>query len=254
LAAESTAGGSQSLEHLRLIAANLKQIKFPRLTRPRVLPHEPPTPELVSWGVQAYCLPWIRHFGVLISGIVTLTDSDNRPAVRIVGRSSFELCAHVYYVKKHLKQHLDRKDLAAAWKFLTPIATGSRYIREQDDSELNKKYTHLFPDAAHIIKAVNAFKEVMPKESHDDYSYLSEFCHPNMMAFQQHYRWTTPQTIDFVDSVTFGAFGAIAGSAIQGLVAADELLGIGNEKEIRKAIRELLLALIESHVGPEKDG
>lgn len=230
----------QSVELLRLIAENLKQISFPRLSRPRVLPHELPTVELVNWGIQAYCLPWIRHFGALVRGIVTLSDTNNRAAVRIVGRSSFELCAHIYYVKKHLKQYLDRNDLSAAWEFLLPIATGSRYINETDPQT-----SAMFPTGAHVSKAVNCFKEVMPKDSHEDYSYLSEFCHPNMMAFMQHYQWTTPDTIEFVDAVPFGAFGAITASAIQGLVEADGLLGISDEREIRKVIRELLRSLVE---------
>jgi hypothetical protein len=198
----------------------------------------------VIWGIQAYCFPWIRHFGALVRGIVTLNDTNNRAAVRIVGRSSFELCAHIYYVKKHLKQYLDRKDLPAAWEFLLPVTTGSRYINDIIPEE-----SALFPEGAHISKAVNCFKEVMPKESQEDYSYLSEYCHPNMMAFMQHYQWTTPDKIEFVDAVPFGAFGAIAGSAIQGLFAADELLGISNERQIRTVIRKLLLALIEQGKG-----
>jgi hypothetical protein len=242
---DETSKQSHSLELLRLMAEGLKQISIPRLDRPRVLPHEPPTSELVNWGIQAYCLPWIRHFGVLISGIVTLSDTNNKAAVRIVGRSSFELCAHIYYVKKHLKQYLDRKDLSAAWEFLLPISTGSRYINELIPDE-----SALFPEGPHISKAVNCFKEVMPKDSHEDYSYLSEYCHPNMMAFQQHYQWTTPDTIEFVDAVPFGAFGAIASSAILGLMIADELLGLGNERDIRTIIRELLLTLVERGKSP----
>jgi hypothetical protein len=194
----------------------------------------------VNWGIQAYCLPWIRHFGALVSGIVTLSDTDKRAAVRIAGRSSFELCAHIYYVKKHFKQYLDSEDLSAAWEFLLPISTGNRYINEIAPQE-----SALFPAPGHISKAINCFKEAMPKDAHEDYSYLSEYCHPNMMAFQQHYRWTTPETIEFVDAVPFGAFGAIASSAGRGLLAAYELLGIGDEKEIRNAIHKLLLALLE---------
>jgi len=48
-----------------------------------------------------------------------------------------------------------------------------------------------------------------------------------------------------MDAVEFGAFGAIAVSAIQGLMAADELLGIGHDKEIRATIRKLLLSMAE---------
>jgi len=238
-----------SLSILRLTAKHLKQIKFPQLTRPRVGPTQPATIELVQWGVQAYSLPWVRHFGVLISGIVTLSDSDNKAAVRIVGRSSFELCAHSFYVKKHVKQYLDVKNLSAAWNFLLPIGTGSRYI-----NEIHPEESELFPAPPHIQKAINCFKEVMPKGAEDDYSYLSEYCHPNVMVFQQHYRWATPDTIEFANEVPFGAFGAIAASAIQGLMAVDELLGIGNEKEVRRAICKLLLALVEQDKGDSHHG
>ena len=235
----SAGGQSSSLKTLRLIAEHLKRIDFPRLTRPRIHVNEPPTVELVNWGIQTYCLPWIRHFGVLISGIVTLTDSNNKPAVRIVGRSSYELCAHIYYVQKHLDQHLRRKDLAAAWEFLAPIQTGSRYLHDlfpQDSAS--------FPAPAHISKAINCFKEIVPEEFSDDYSYLSEYTHPNTMAFQQHYRWIDPDTIEFADMVPFGAFGVIAASAIQGLLAADKLLTLCQESRIQGAIRALLHALV----------
>jgi hypothetical protein len=85
------------------------------------------------------------------------------------------------------------------------------------------------------------------KETEEDYSYLSEFCHPNMMTFSQHYRWSTPYTIDFVDQVEFGAFGAIAGSTTQGLMEIHELLNLGNERQVNKAIVALLKAMGEQH-------
>src|SRR5713101_4705859 len=174
-----------SLSMLRLTTEHLKQIKYPRLVRPQIGPSQPATIELVHWGVHAYCLPWVRHFSALISGIVTLTDTDNKAAVRIVGRSSYELCAHAYYVKKHIKQHLDAMNLSAAWDFLLPIGTGSRYIDEYHTAE-DKALNALFPAPPHIRKAINCFREVTPKETEDDYSYLSEYCHPNMMTFSQH--------------------------------------------------------------------
>jgi hypothetical protein len=37
----------------------------------------------------------------------------------------------------------------------------------------------------------------------------------------------------------------MAASAVQGLMAADELLGLSHENEVRRAIRKLLLALID---------
>jgi hypothetical protein len=231
---------SSSLSMLRLTAEHLKQIKFSQLVRPAVGPDAPPTIELLHWAIQAYCFPWIRHMSALLNGIILLTDSDNKAAVRIVGRSSFEFCAHAYYVKKHVKQHLDVRDLDAAWKFLLPIGTGSRYINGYHHPEESE----LFPAPPHISEAVNCFKEVMPKGTDDDYSYLSEFCHPNTMTFQQHYRWTTPYTIDFVDQVAFGAFGTIAGSSIQGLMTINELLELSHERQVNSAIVKLLEAIL----------
>jgi hypothetical protein len=102
----------------------------------------------------------------------------------------------------------------------------------------------LFPAPPHISKAVNCFKEVMPKGTDDDYIYLSEFCHPNMMTFQQHYRWTTPYTIDVG---AFGAFGAIAGSSVQGLVTIHELLNLGNERHVNSAIVTLVKAIVNQN-------
>jgi len=227
---------------LRLTTEHLNRVKYPRLIRPKIGPTNPPTIELVHWGIQAYCLPWVRHFNALISGIISLTDSDNKAAVRIVGRALYELCAHGYYVKKHIKQHLQAKNLSAAWDFLLPIATGSRYIDEYHATGI-KAFDELFPTPPHIRKAINCFREVTPRETEDDYSYLSEYSHPNMMTFRQHYRWTTPYVIDFVDEVHFGAFGAIAASSLQGLLAIEEFLGIGNEHQVRKAVGGLLEAI-----------
>jgi hypothetical protein len=230
---------SLSVSMLRVAAKHLKQIRLPQLVRPAVGPDAPATIELLDWAIQRYCFPWIRHMSFLLNGIILLTDSDNKAAVRIVGLSSYEFCAHAYYVKKHL----DAKDLDAAWKFLLPIGTGSRYINEYHHPEESE----LFPAPPHISKAVNCFKEVMPKGTDDDYSYLSEFCHPNMMTFQQHYRWTTPYTIDFGDQVAFGAFGAIAGSSVQGLMTIHELLNLGNERHVNSAIVRLVKAIVDQH-------
>lgn len=240
---KNTGDNSLSISMLRLAAEHLKKIRSPQLVRPAVGPDAPPTIELLHWAIQAYSFPWILHMSALLNAIILLTDSGNKPAVRIIGRSSFEFCAHAYYVKKHLKQHIDKKDLAAGWNFLLPIVTGSRYMNEHPFPEESE----LFPAPPHIAKAVNCFKEVMPEDTDDNYSYLSEFCHPNTLTLQQHYRWTTPYTIDFEDQVTIGAFGAIAGSLLQGLTAIHELLTLGQERQVNGAILTLLMAIAEQH-------
>lgn len=236
-------GKPTTLDTLRLLDRHLKQIKFPPLPRLKVAPNEKATLELVQWGIKAYCYPWLRHLSTLISGILTLNDVGNMAALRIVGRSAYELCAHVYYVKKHVKQHLDAEDLDAAWKFLMPAATGRRYI-----TQLYPDIDEMFPAGAHISKAVKVFTEIMPTgtgiENDDDYSYLSEFCHPNMMAFAQHYD-ITEKGIEIRDrqKSEIGAFGGITAAAIQGLMTMMELLEIGDEREVRGAVVGLLREL-----------
>jgi hypothetical protein len=67
------------------------------------------------------------------------------------------------------------------------------------------------------------------------------------MTFQQHYCWTTPYTIDFGDQVAFGAFGAIAGSSVNGLMAIYELLRLGNERQVNAAVVRLIKAIADQH-------
>ena len=145
---------SDSFATLRVIAEHLRRVSFPNLQRPAVPAKAPATPELIGWATQLYCFSWMRHFCVLVNGIVTLSDAGDIPAARIVMRSVFELNAHAYYVKKHLKQHIDAGHFSAAWEFLRPIGAGSRYINKQHPEE-----SEMFPSPPHIRKAINCFAE-----------------------------------------------------------------------------------------------
>jgi len=225
----------ESFDTLKIIAAQLEQISFLELKRPAIPANAPPTPELVTWGSKVYCFAWMRHLSTLLSGVVCLMESKNVPTARVVARAVYELGAHIYYVKKHLWQHVQRGDWLAAWNFLTPVATGSRYINEQIPEE-----SELFPLPAHIRKIVNCFSEVMPTSAQEDYSYLSEFSHPNTMAFLQHYEWSDPYTVKFVGSEVHGFLGATTAAVINGLLALDELLRLANEGQIRCLLVELL--------------
>lgn len=230
---------STYLHTLRAMAEHTKGFGFPNLRRPLVLHNEPATQELVNWAAQVYCYSWLRHFSTLVNGIITLKDAGNNPSARVVARSLFELGAHAYYVKKHVKQHIDGKNLNAAWNFLTPICVGSRYINEQhpEDSEM-------FPLPTHISKVIACFDEVMSKEARDDYSFLSEYCHPNTLAFRQYYRWLNPCEVGFIDHEPGGIFGSTAAACIQGLMAIQETLRMANEKVVAASLHKFFQTLI----------
>ena len=148
----------------------------------------------------------------------------------------YELSAHIYYLKKHLKQHLDAGNVGTAFDFLLPIATGSRYIREQ-----NPEDSELFPSPPHIAKAIKCFQEKLPPYALENYSYLSEFCHPNLLAFMQYYEWTDSHTAKFVDKQRMeGQFGPTTGAVIQGLMTLNELLWLTKEKTVNESVLQLL--------------
>lgn len=50
--------------------------------------------------------------------------------------------------------------------------------------------------------------------------------------------------MEFSDQVSFGAFGPIAASSICGLMAVEELLGVGHETQVREAIQVLLKEIV----------
>ena len=230
------ASKADSFTVLTLIAERLKPISFPDLTRPHYPAGTPATVELVNWGAQLYCYAWTRHVCTLLNGIVTLANAGNIPSARIVARSVYELSAHIYYLKKHLKQHLDAGDVGAAFDFLLPIGTGSRYIKEQ-----NPEDSELFPSPPHIAKAIKCFQERLPPYALENYSYLSEFCHPNLLTFMQYYEWTDPHTATFADKEPMeGIFGPTTGAVIQGLMTLNELLWLTKEKSVNHAVLQLL--------------
>lgn len=229
---------SKSVVALRTVAEMSAKFAFPNLSAPDKDPKTPPTRGLLNFGMRAYCYPWIRHFSSLSNGVIILKDAENIASARIVARSLFELCAHVYYVQKHLKQHILAKDYTAAWKFLTPIAIGSRYMNEHHPDRGPS-----VPAPPHISKVVKCFRERIPKKSWEDYSYLSEYSHPNTMAFQQHYKWLNSGTVTITDQIpVHGFLGPTTGASIQALLAADELLGLAEEREVRAQLRKLLEA------------
>jgi hypothetical protein len=231
--AMGTAKGS-SFAILRLIAERTNHFSFPKLARPPVPPTSPATEELVSWGAHLYCFSWISHTRTMVSGIIILRDAGNSQSAAVLSRSVFELGAHAYYVKKHLKQHIGSKHLDAAWEFLGPIANASRYISEHHPRE-----SALFPEAAHIRKVVNCFGEVLPGAT-EDYSYLSEFCHPNALAFMQHYRWPNRFEVEFVGHEAKGMFESTTAACIQGLMAVQEILRLTQEKTVLPRLLKLL--------------
>jgi hypothetical protein len=228
-----------SFDTLRAIADGTKRLSFPNLSRPSTPSKQPETPELVAWGAQVYCFSWLLHLNALLNGLLTLEDAGNRPSALIIACSVYELGAHAYHVKKHLKQYIDVQNYGAAWNFLLPITTGSRYMTEHFPST-----AEMFPTAAHISKMIKCFGEVMPEDAIKTYSFLSEFAHPNSFAFGQHHDWLTPHEVCFTPHKASGMFGATTAACIHGLMAILQLLIFADAKPTVEALHELLTEVV----------
>src|SRR5207302_9280140 len=124
----------------------------------------------------------LRSFLVLVWNGLT-------PASFLIARCLFEIGAHTYYVHKHFVQYFDAKDLESAWKFLHEINMGSRYMQEEYGDKVEEWPSFVAP--REIAKIIRTFDEWTNKQSRTEYSFLSEFAHPNMAALSHYYNIET---------------------------------------------------------------
>jgi len=229
-------------ETLKLLAA----VKPPELARPRVPYQGAPTQELCHWAIRVYVYSILCQFREVLDSSVFLYDAGHVPAVFLCCRSLFEMAAHSYYVRKHAEQHLKKSDYAATWNFMLEINQGSRYMKEKGDDRGVPPMELV--EGPHIAKVINCFDEYFRDHgqnvARENYSFLSEFCHPNSFTFTNH--------LDFVRQeegvvVTFGkpateicvqALPDAWFSCMPLLVSADKLLSTTGDKTLSGVIEE----------------
>ncbi|MHB8541681.1 MAG: hypothetical protein ACYDCD_12180 [Candidatus Acidiferrales bacterium] len=141
---------------LRLAGAGLEDLKFTSLVRPDVPYDSAPTKELVDWAVQLYSFSLLSQLRAVLGGVISLVETHNIPALRILVRALFEMGAHSCYVKKHVTQYLEANHLEEAWGFLLPLGTSTLYPISPYPEE-----SQLFPSSTHIDKVIRCFNEIM---------------------------------------------------------------------------------------------
>jgi hypothetical protein len=165
----------------------LGQVGLFELKRPAVGHDETPTVELVNWAVKMYCFSLIAHFREMLSALLTLVEKRGVPAGFVIARCLYEMAAHSHYTHKHVLQYLEKNEIKGAWAFLTEINMGSRYMREEYGDRPAE-----WPEFAaprEIAKVMKCFNEWAGNgKATTEYSFISEFAHPNMAAFSHYYR------------------------------------------------------------------
>src|SRR5437879_3694174 len=175
----------------------LSQIQLPELQRPAVGDQETPTLELVNWASQMYCFSLLAHFREMLRSFLVLIQNGFVPAGFVVARCLFEMAAHAHYTHKHAIQYMDAGNLQSAWEFLVEINMGSRYMQEEYGDQLANWPPFAAP--REIAKVIRCFDEWTEGKATTEYSFLSEFAHPNMAALSNYYTMEAKQ----------GGFGAV---------------------------------------------
>ncbi len=174
----------------------LSQIQLPELQRPAVGDQETPTLELVNWASQMYCFSLLAHFREMLRSFLVLIQNGFVPAGFVVARCLFEMAAHAHYTHKHAIQYMDAGNLQSAWEFLVEINMGNRYMQEEYGDQLANWPPFAAP--REIAKVIRCFDEWTEGKATTEYSFLSEFAHPNM-ALSNYYTMEAKQ----------GGFGAV---------------------------------------------
>ena len=171
---------------LEAASRDLGKIVLPILQRLTVVEGAPATLDLVRWACQFYSYSVLAHFREMLRSFLVLTWNGLIPASFVTARCLFEIAAHAHYAHKHVTQYLDSNDLESAQRFLTDINMGSRYMQE----EYGEKTEEWPPFAAprEIAKVIRTFDEWTKRKARTEYSFLSEFAHPNMAAFSHYYK------------------------------------------------------------------
>jgi|SRR5580704_2121293 hypothetical protein len=198
---------TRTLKELREVLPALDAIQTPELVRPDVPEGDPVTRELAYWSLRVYAYSILSQFREMLRSTLMLQDAGQIPAVFLCCRALFEMAAHAYYVKKHALQHLDEKNYQAVWDFMSGVNQGSRYMRERQKAGALPHKKHEIQESPHIAKIIACFNEYFQergkKEATENYSFLSEFCHPNSFAFINHMQVEEPPT-GVAARITFG--------------------------------------------------
>jgi hypothetical protein len=178
-------------EHFEKLAGRLHALEFPVLIRPMVPYGAPPTVELIAWAIEVYVFCFLAHIRQLVESYALLLRHMHWPTTFFVGRGLFEVAGHAMLVLRKVRAALKSNDYAAGWDVFAAAIMGNR---EMLDSGVKTSAGTDWQEPFHVNDDVRALAAVLPGESRKDreaevllmYSFLCEFCHPNMGAVTQY--------------------------------------------------------------------
>ena len=239
---------------LSIVAERLRNIALPALRRPMVGPKEPPTKELVQWGIKVYAFALISHVRTVLDALVKLSESENITAAQILSRNLFEWTAHACYSLRRLKQMMEAQNWQDAWELLSKVATGNYWAKKHGSKYAPTSTTVPIdvPNSVRVGDLIEAYEE-HGVERHrranakDTYSLLSEFSHPNSACLQHYYDWQTSQGIE----VTFckpdpesSTLPVVNWCMIDLMMFLLPLLGLAADNQVAPSITSILKEIV----------
>jgi hypothetical protein len=197
----------------------------------------------------------IAHMQKVLAGLVQLAQTENVAASAPVCRHVFEWAALSCYLTGKLRDQFKQHDWEEAWKLLTKVALGSRWIRKHGKSYAGDPPVKIpieLPEPVRIPIAVEEYESYQSQNSRgadarDSYSLLCDYAHANAACLLRYQRYGEDALVTlFIDpdldpgQESFLPF--VNCCLIDLLTFSYELLGLANESAVRPRV---LLALKE---------
>lgn len=241
------------IKTLKIVTETLRTIGLPPLRRPSVKPNEPKTEALVKWGICVYVYSMIAHMQKVLAGLVQLAEAENVAASAPLCRHGFEWAALSCYLTAEMKDRFKQRDWEEAWKLLTKIALGSRWIGEHGSKYAENPAMKIPinpPEPVWLPKAVKKYESYQTQNSREaevleNYSLLCEFSHPNGACLLRHHQYEEDGEVTrFIDPDTQKeSFLPLVNCCLIDLLTFScKLLGMADESSVRPKV---LLALKE---------
>jgi hypothetical protein len=233
---------------MEMVFNGLQAVEFPNLTRPPVKPGEPPTEELVQWGIKLYTFSVTAQVRKILEGLVQLAKAENIPASYVLGRHIFEWAAHACYMSRNLKNYVQRKEWGRAWSLLTIAVVGNLWMKQHGTKYASptSQTPPPVPDPLTVANVIAAYEQYLfqthgSKTVKENYGLLSELSHPNAACLQQHHvHHQGGRETEIADAEPISPLPFVNWCLLDLLGFIDTLLALAQETVVSSKVSEVL--------------
>lgn len=186
---------------LSVLAKSLFEIEFKSLKRPTYTPGQGRSAKELRWAVRVFTCSSAGLFRDMLRSYLIVRDQKLEAASFLVMRLMFEIVAMANYLHQAIKPLLEQSKFGQAWEIIDRANIGSYYMIQQGHKRPQGSEPAIPLKVGKAVSSLNAMlPERDPGWAEIEYSFLSEFSHPDAFALM-HYSEMNPQS----DTVHFHA-------------------------------------------------